>query len=78
METIIVALISLIGTLSGTVGGIVISSKLTNYRLEQVEQKVEKLEALVVKSYKLEEQTTLQNEQIANITKRLDKLETAQ
>ena len=62
----------------GTVGGIVISSKLTNYRLEQVEQKVEKLEALVVKSYKLEEQTTLQNEQIANITKRLDKLETAQ
>jgi ABC-type lipoprotein release transport system permease subunit len=78
METIIVALISLIGTLSGTVGGIVISSKLTNYRLEQVEQKVEKLEALVVKSYKLEEQTTLQNEQIANITKRLDKLEAAQ
>ena len=78
METIIVALISLIGTLSGTVGGIVISSKLTNYRLEQVEQKVEKLEALVVKSYKLEEQTTLQNEQIANITKRLDKLEATQ
>ena len=78
METVIVALISLIGTLSGTVGGIVISSKLTNYRLEQVEQKVEKLEALVVKSYKLEEQTTLQNEQIANITKRLDKLEAAQ
>lgn len=78
METIIVALISLIGTLSGTVGGIVISSKLTNYRLEQVEQKVEKLEALVVKSYKLEEQTTLQNEQIANITKRLDRLEAAQ
>ena len=78
METIIVALISLIGTLSGTVGGIVISSKLTNYRLEQVEQKVEFLEALVVKSYKLEDQTTLQNEQIANITKRLDKLEAAQ
>ena len=71
METVIVALISLIGTLSGTVGGIVISSKLTNYRLEQVEQKVEKLEAL-------EEQTTLQNQQIANITKRLDKLEAAQ
>lgn len=41
-ETVIVALISLVGTLGGTFGGILVSAKLTNYRLEQLEKKVEK------------------------------------
>ena len=40
-NTIIVALISFLGTLLGTLGGIVASSKLTNYRLEQLEKKVD-------------------------------------
>ncbi len=42
LETVIVALISLVGTLGGTFGGILVSAKLTNYRLEQLEKKVEK------------------------------------
>lgn len=41
-EAIIVGLISLIGILGGTFGGIVTSAKLTNYRIEQLEKKVEK------------------------------------
>ena len=41
-ETVVVALLSLIGTLVGTLGGIWVSAKLTNYRLEQLEKKVEK------------------------------------
>ena len=41
-ETLWVAILSLIGTLSGTFGGILVSTKLTNYRLEQLEKKVEK------------------------------------
>ena len=40
-ETIITAL-SLIGTLTGSFGGILVSSKLTNYRIEQLEKKVDK------------------------------------
>lgn len=40
-STVIVAAISFLGTLIGTVGGIVASSKLTNYRLEQLEKKVD-------------------------------------
>ena len=40
-STVIVAIISFLGTLLGTVGGIVTSSKLTNYRLEQLEKKVD-------------------------------------
>lgn len=41
-DTVIVALISLVGTLGGTFGGILVSAKLTNYRIEQLEKKVEK------------------------------------
>ena len=37
---VIVAILALLGTLVGSLGGIVVSSKLTNYRLEQLENKV--------------------------------------
>jgi len=39
---IIVSVISLLGTIGGSFGGILVSSKLTNYRIEQLEKKVEK------------------------------------
>lgn len=41
-DTIAVALVSLLGTLIGTFGGIITASKLTNYRIEQLERKVDK------------------------------------
>lgn len=41
-DTIAVALVSLMGTLIGTFGGIITASKLTNYRIEQLERKVDK------------------------------------
>ena len=37
-----VAVLSLVGTLTGTLGGIVVSNKLTCYRIEQLEKKVDK------------------------------------
>ena len=40
MAEIIIALLSLMGTLGGSLGGIIISSKMTNYRLMQLEQRV--------------------------------------
>ena len=40
MAEIIIALLSLVGTLGGSLGGIIISSKMTNYRLMQLEQRV--------------------------------------
>ncbi len=39
---IIVALITLVGTLIGTFSGIVVGTKLINYRIEQLEKKVDK------------------------------------
>lgn len=38
----IMAAVSLVGSLIGTLSGIVISNKLTMYRIEQLEKKVEK------------------------------------
>ncbi len=37
---IIVALLALAGTLIGSGGGVLVSSKLTNYRLQQLEKRV--------------------------------------
>ena len=38
--TLAVAGMSLLGTLAGTFGGILVSNKLTTYRIEQLEKKV--------------------------------------
>jgi hypothetical protein len=70
-DTIIVALITLVGTF----GGIMTSSRLTGYRIEQLEKKVEAMSELVVKSYKLEEQSSIQDERLNILDKRVDKLE---
>ncbi len=40
-KEILVALISFLGTMMGTLGGIVASAKLTNYRISELEKKVE-------------------------------------
>ena len=53
---VIVAGMSLIGTLAGTFAGILFSANLTNYRLEQLEKKVAEHNKLVERTYKLEGQ----------------------
>ena len=53
-ETLLTAILSLVGTLVGTFGGIVVASKLSNYRIEQLEKKVEKHNGMVERTYKLE------------------------
>ena len=51
---IIVAALSLVGTLGGSLGGVLVSSKLTLYRIEQLEKKVQAHNGLVEKTYKLQ------------------------
>lgn len=41
-STILVAVISLIGTLVGSISGVLVSNKLSNYRIEQLEKKLDK------------------------------------
>ena len=51
---IIVAVISLIGTLCGTFAGILTSTKLSNYRIDQLEKKVEKHNSVIERTAILE------------------------
>ena len=53
-DTIVVALLSLVGTVVGSGLGVIASQKLTQYRLEQLEKKVQAHNNLVERTYKLE------------------------
>jgi len=57
-EGVIVAIIGLVGSGIGSLVGIVVSSKMTQYRLEQLEKKVEKHNNLVERMYDLEKRET--------------------
>ena len=74
-ETILVALIGLAGSGAGAFGGILVSSKLTQYRLEQLERKVEVHNQVIDRVYKLEERTELQEEKIKVANHRIEDLE---
>ena len=71
-ETIIVALLSLVGTILGTFGGILTASKLTNYRIEQLEKKVEKHNHVIERVYELEKQEAVMDEEIKIMGHRIE------
>ncbi len=54
-QEVVVALLAFLGTCVGTLGGILAASKLTNYRIEQLEKKVEKHNSVIERVYKLEQ-----------------------
>ncbi len=53
-DTVLVALLSLAGTVLGSGLGVLASSRLTQYRLEQLEKKVQAHNSLIERTYKLE------------------------
>lgn len=55
-DTVIVGLLALIGTLVGTFGGILTANKLTTYRIERLEEKVNKHNNIIERTYILEGQ----------------------
>ena len=65
-----VALLSLAGTLLGTFGGIITSSKLSNYRIEQLEKKVEKHNSIMERTYILEEKVKVANHRIDDLERK--------
>lgn len=74
-DAVVVALIGLAGSGLGSVLGILVSSKLTQYRLEQLEKKVEVHNQVIDRVYKLEERTELQEEKIKVANHRIEDLE---
>ena len=72
---VITAALSMVGTLVGTLGGIALSSNLTNYRIEQLEKKVEKHNNLITRTYKLEQEFAVMDEKVKVANHRIDDLE---
>ena len=70
-----VALIGLAGSALGSILGVLASAKLTSYRLEQLEKKVEVHNKVIDRVYKLEERTELQEEKIRVANHRIGDLE---
>ncbi len=54
MEAIIVAVLGFAGTLLGSLFGVLAAQKLTQYRLSQLEEKVNKHNNLIERTFKLE------------------------
>lgn len=55
---VIVAILGLIGTFLGSLLGVVAANKLTQHRLKQLEEKMNKHNCLIERTYKLEGQVT--------------------
>ena len=71
MSEIIVALIGLAGSAAGSLCGIIVSGKLTEYRLKQVE----KHNCLIERTYALEEKTVVCGEKLKSAERRIENLE---
>ena len=66
-NSVIVAVISLIGTLGGSLGGILVSSKLTAYRIQQLENKVAEHNNFARRMPVVEEQIKVINHRIEDL-----------
>ena len=53
-NTIIVAVLSFVGTIVGSLAGILTANKLTNYRIQKLEEKVDKHNTVIERTYILE------------------------
>ena len=74
-ETIIVAVISLIGTLAGSYWANKKNTALIAYRLEQLELKVNKHNSVIERTYNLETEQSVIKEQIKVANHRIEDLE---
>ena len=72
---IIVALIASAGGILGAVVGVIASAQLTTYRIQQLEKKVEKHNTVIERTYKLEENQAVMEEQIKVANHRIADLE---
>lgn len=60
MGEIIVAVLALVGTLFGSIAGILTANKLTNYRIGELEKKVEKHNSVIERVALLEQNVNTQ------------------
>lgn len=74
-ETIIVGVLSLIGTGLGGVISVMTANKLTNYKIEQLQKQVEKHNNMIERTFKLEKHAAVVDEQIKVANHRIADIE---
>lgn len=72
---IAVALIGLAGSAMGSVVGVMASARLTQYRLEQLEKKVDRHNQVIQRTYRLETRCAALEEEARTAARRLGALE---
>lgn len=72
---VIVAIVGASASLLGSFFGIVASSKMTTYRISQLEEKVNKHNNIIERVYHLEQTNAIQDEKIAVANHRIEDLE---
>jgi len=74
-ENITIALLSLVGTIIGSFAGILVANKLVNYRIEQLEKKLDKYadnqDALKERLVKVEESSKSAHKRLDNLFEQL-------
>lgn len=77
--TIVVAILSLVGTCIGSIAGIMTAQKMTNYRIEQLEKKVDKMlnsyESFSERILVLEKDNTVQWRRIDELLETVKRIE---
>lgn len=72
---VITALIGLVGSGIGSVIGIICNTRLTAYRIKELEKKVDKHNTVVERTYKVEERLSVIDEEIKVVNHRINDLE---
>lgn len=70
-DAVIVAIIGLVGSGLGAFGGVMASARLTQYRLQKLEEKVDRHNGLIERTYKLEGRMTEAEHDIRDIKQRI-------
>lgn len=69
MNELVVAILGFAGTLAGSLLGVLAAQKLTQYRLSQLEEKVNKHNNLIERTFRLEGRMTAAERDIADLKK---------
>ena len=72
---VFVAILAFLGTVLGSIAGILTANKLTNYRLEQLEKKVAVHNNLIDRMYESESRIDVLEEKVKTANHRIDDLE---
>lgn len=67
MNEIIIAVLSLLGTIIGSLSGVLAANRLTNYRIRELEKKVDKHNTVIERTYRLEEMMKVANNRLNDL-----------